>query len=137
MQRIKRYGGQSRHGFTLVEIMIVVATIGLLATLAIPSFVKARRTSITTKCVLNQRSIFDAVTRYEMDFNTTLFSMRSNGVQIRNTLLAGGYMNPQNNFDCPASQLKDFDDYLLVYSNGTDLVGISCTIDTAGHVLPP
>ena len=42
----------SRHsGFTLVEIMIVVAIIGLLASIAIPNFVKARENAQRTTCI--------------------------------------------------------------------------------------
>ena len=48
----------SRHsGFTLVEIMIVVAIIGLLASIAIPNFVKARENAQRTTCIANLRSI--------------------------------------------------------------------------------
>ena len=46
-----------RSAFTLVEIMIVVAIIGLLAAIAIPNFVKARNASQRAACVANLRSI--------------------------------------------------------------------------------
>src|ERR1035437_7074041 len=48
---------KKQSGFTLVEIMIVVASIGLLAAIAIPSFMKARTTSQAKACINNLRQI--------------------------------------------------------------------------------
>lgn len=57
-----------RGGFTLIELMIVVAIIGLLAAVAIPAFTKAVRRSKTSEATINLRRIFDgAVTSYQDD----------------------------------------------------------------------
>lgn len=56
-----------KKGFTLVEIMIVVAIIGLLAAIAIPNFVRARTQAQTQACIANLKQIEGAKQVYALD----------------------------------------------------------------------
>lgn len=60
-----------RAGFTLIEIMIVIAIIGVLAAIAVPSFQQARKRSNQRACYANQKVVIGALVQYNLDFNTS------------------------------------------------------------------
>ena len=64
---MKSKTARKQAGFTLVEIMIVVAIIGLLAAIAIPNFVKARTTAQANACINNLRQLDGAVQQWALE----------------------------------------------------------------------
>jgi prepilin-type N-terminal cleavage/methylation domain-containing protein len=57
------------QGFTLVEIMIVVSIIAMLAALAVPGFLRARKRSEASRIINDLRLIDSAVDQYAIENN--------------------------------------------------------------------
>ena len=65
------FAAKSHKGFTLVEIMIVVAIIALLAAIAVPGFLRARKRSQASRILNDLRMIDSAVDQYAIETNRT------------------------------------------------------------------
>ena len=77
-----------RGGFTLVEIMIVVAIIALLAAIAVPNFLRARKRSQATRIMEDLRMLDSATDQYAIENNKT--SGASAGIgDLKNYLKTG------------------------------------------------
>ena len=59
----------SRRGFTLVEIMIVVAIIALLASIAVPGFLRSRKRAQASRIINDLRLIDNAIDQYAIENN--------------------------------------------------------------------
>ncbi len=110
-------------GFTLVEIMIVVAIIAFLVAMAIPLFARARESSQKNTCIANMRLIDSAVTSWALE------AKKGIGDSIDTTALFG----PDNLIKevpaCPGGGT-------LNYATVGAVPQVTCSLVGLGHALP-
>ena len=106
-----------KSGFTLVEIMIIVALLGLLAVIAVPNFMKARDRAQTNVCINNLRQINDIKQQWALETHKSLTAVPApDDVAV--------YLRSQRLPACPASG-----NYLLL------AVSLPPACDKNGHLL--
>ena len=114
----------NRKGFTLVEIMIVVAIIALLAAIAVPNLLSARRTANDAAAKATVRSLSTAA---------EVFSTSNSGVYPANLAELTQFIASAPSY-CPAQTVQGFTYACTYTAGGYTFVATPVTVGVTGNI---
>jgi len=112
---------RNKKGFTLIELMIVIAIIAILAAILVPNFLKARAQGQLAACESNLKNIATALEMYATDFSGDYPSTISLLTDTSATTAGGAYMKAIPN--CPSITTSP---YSYTYNSTPDNFTLNC-----------
>ena len=129
-----------KRGFTLVELLVVIAVIAILAGMLLPALARAKDKAWASKCLSNFKQIGIATVMYSNDYNDSLPMSAHQGASFVGVLKP--YLSGTNMWRCPRDLNKTrnyslaINDFLLppdpglALRNYSTLTRIPCTCET-------
>lgn len=113
-----------KKGFTLIELMIVIAIIAILAAILVPNFVKARAQGQLTSCKSNLKNIGTACEMFAADHNGR-YPVQASDLNVPANANTSAYL--QRFPECPLNANNGQGDYSYNFAQNPDYYIVWCT----------